>query len=324
MNSRNLGISKNYHSPVFVGGVGRSGTTLVQSMLNAHPELCFPPETHFFRFYIASKNNYNINLKEFIQCINNDQYLARLNINLNEVISPFVKNKKEFSLVEFYKDLMSKYSIQQGKNIWGDKDPKNIEYIPLISKSFPNAHVIHVIRDPRDVYLSRKKANWSKGRCPLLHAFAYYVQMEKGRRDGLKYFGSNYHEVIYEKMLEQPEEELKVLCNKLNIDYSHTMLVFGESAKKIVSDDEMQWKKESLGPLLKNNTGKWKNELSAWEVGVIEKVCIPAVRDIGYTESKSVSKLGVFQRVSLLSINLFFKVLSIGYWIWKGKSNYGF
>ena len=40
--------------PVVICGVGRSGTSLLQSMLNAHPELCFPPETHVFRRYVAN------------------------------------------------------------------------------------------------------------------------------------------------------------------------------------------------------------------------------------------------------------------------------
>ena len=39
--------------PVLVCGIGRSGTSLLQSMLNAHHDLCFPPETHFFRRFVA-------------------------------------------------------------------------------------------------------------------------------------------------------------------------------------------------------------------------------------------------------------------------------
>ena len=45
--------------PIFIIGVGRSGTSLLQSMLNSHSKIAFTPETHFIRSYMSS----NIDIK---------------------------------------------------------------------------------------------------------------------------------------------------------------------------------------------------------------------------------------------------------------------
>ena len=55
------------------------------------------------------------------------------------------------------------------------------------------------------------------------------------------------------------------------------MLSFNDAARKLVSDSEMSWKKETLGPLLKNNLGKWKSRLSYREIRLTELCCCEAM-----------------------------------------------
>jgi len=75
---------------IFIIGVGRSGTTLLQVMLNSHSKIAFLPETHFFRFYIS---NPKLRIYYLVKGYNwlklkllNDDNLLRLNLNLKEII----------------------------------------------------------------------------------------------------------------------------------------------------------------------------------------------------------------------------------------------
>ena len=79
---------------------------------------------------------------------------------------------------------MIAFAEARGKPRVGDKDPRCIEFLPLLARHWPAAHVVHVIRDPRAVLASKKKAAWSRHRSVVTHVFANRVQLRAGRCDG--------------------------------------------------------------------------------------------------------------------------------------------
>ena len=76
---------------------------------------------------------------------------------------------------------------------------------------------------------------------------------------------------------------LRGIAETLRVEYSDGMLDFGKSGEELLSASERQWKKETTGPLLANNYGKWKSALSDREVKFIEDAC-PTVFDSGLYE----------------------------------------
>src|SRR5690606_25404052 len=115
------------------------------------------PETGFLRNYVfKSKASNFVNdeqKQDFIKSLKNDTRVNRLkHIDINTVVA------QSNSTVETYhtitQSLESKYV--------GDKDPRFLDFIPQLYKFFPHSKIIHIIRDPRDVTLSRTKADWSK------------------------------------------------------------------------------------------------------------------------------------------------------------------
>ena len=69
------------------------------------------------------------------------------------------------------------------------------------------------------------------------------------------------------------------------------MLDYSQSSKSLVSDREMQWKKETLGPLLQSNTRKWEINLAPWEIALTEKVCHEAFHRLGYRKEIVLAEL---------------------------------
>jgi hypothetical protein len=294
---------------VFIVGVGRSGTTLLQSMLNAHPDVCFPPETHFFRLYIQNgkykkltRHTSAIGLAEYFK---SDNYLKRLEIDFDYLFKRFRIYDRIPSGEQFYQMLLSEYANMRNKKVVGDKDPKNIEFVSDLHHFFPNASIIHIIRDPRDVILSRMKADWSKGRNILHHIFVYKFQIQIGRQVGNQLFKERYFEVIYEQLLDDPAEILRKISNFLRIPYSANMLDFSSSAREIVDDSELQWKKEAIGPLLKNNWGKWRNDLSKRQTLLIERSCQEVFFDNPYNVSDIRQTEGMFNRAFTKIVSTF-------------------
>ncbi len=265
-------------------GVGRSGTTLLMSMLNAHSAMALPPEFHFVNQHIAQAPT--ATLPEAKARLEEDSRFARLGTTVDEAIRPFSQNQSPFSMPNLYREILKTYAARKNVAIIGDKAPKYVEYLPILRQLFPKGKIIHLIRDPRDVYLSRAKAAWSASRRDNMQFLAYRAQYALGRRLGPQLFGDNYLETYYEQLLTQPETELKRICHFIGVPFQSEMLAFSSSAQNIVFPDEMAWKKEALGPLLTNNMNKWRQKLPPDKIARIESACTPTFKDGFYQRSE--------------------------------------
>lgn len=274
---------------IYIIGVGRSGTSLLQSMLNAHPNIVFLPETQFLRKYVFKKNS-SINKKNNLQrLLERDEKFKVLDVNLDDL-----QNK---NAIDIYQSVIKNY--EQDNSLYvGDKDPRLLDYLPQLYELTPQSKIIHIIRDPRDVVLSRTKADWSKHWPFFMHSYLYNAQLLRGSKIGKSVFKENFLEIYYEELLEHPDEILKKITSFLEVPYSDDMLDFGLSAKKLVRKDEMQWKKETLGPLLSKNKNKWKTELTQYQVALIQSNCKDTFKNHSYEKCivhlKLVEKLSIF------------------------------
>jgi len=280
-------------------------------MLNAHPDITMPPEFHFVSQYIA--NHPHEDFSETMARLSSDRRFARLNLTTEEITKRFLEGNLSFSLAKLYEVILRLYSSKKGVRIIGDKAPKNIEYLPVLKRIFPEASVIHLIRDPRDVYLSRTKAKWSSSRYDLLQFLAYRSQLDQGRRIGPQLFAEHYQEILYEKLLHQPSIELESVCRLLGVSFDDSMLNFSDSAKELVFSDELTWKKEALGPLLTQNMNKWRKELPVSQILRIEAACAPVFEEGLYDCSNRVRS--VRDRIKHLLINRFMSLVTKTYQI---------
>lgn len=274
--------------PIFIVGVGRSGTSLLQSMLNAHSQICFPPEFQFIRSLIASRRlqralrtgNTGLVLRE----ISEHQGLKKVGVDLQRIWEELTVEGL-LSLENLYRRILLDQAKRNGKSRVGDKDPKNLEYLPEIYSMFPNAQIIHLVRDPRDVVLSRTRASWSKHRYFVTQAFTYEAQITKARRDGPRLFGERFIELHYEDLISDPQKTLEKLCAKLDVCYEENMLTYYKEAGSVVQGKEIDWKKNVFKPVLSENKEKWREGLSNSQVHLVELICTTAFSHLGYARS---------------------------------------
>ena len=274
---------------LFVCGVGRSGTSLLQSMLAAHPEIDFLPETSFIRRYVfprtLEKQMKAGGVESVASTLDDDLRIQHLGMDSSGLTSGLANDSPLD--IAIYRQIVARLSRESAKLV-GDKDPRMVELLPLVHSHFPNSYLVHLVRDPRDVLVSKQKASWSRSRAWWQHAFANRVQFELGQSNGRRYFADRYCVMLYEELLAEPEKILRKLCETIGIEYADEMLTeFGEAAKRLVRADEMQWKSETTGPLLKKNVGKWQESLSPFQVATTERVCRPNMRFGEYSHSNT-------------------------------------
>jgi len=296
-------IPKDY---LFVVGVGRSGTTLLQSMIASHSRIAMMPETGFIRLYLATGKLGAVRKRsgrnQLEQTIADDRYFDRLKpAMVLKAVNAAMQAVDRVDYI-FYKTLLDAHALEAGASFAADKDPRAIEYLPIIRRYFPKAHVINIIRDPRAVLSSKKKAQWSMNRHPIVHIFANRVQLRLGRRLGRRLFAGRYHEIYFEHLLEEPADVLKRLGRQTGLGYERAMVNdYRRSAEQLVHDTEINWKKETLGPIRISNIGKWKRSLANWEIALTELVCSEAFRLGSYPKSNALKSLPRIQALVIIA-----------------------
>jgi hypothetical protein len=178
-----------------------------------------------------------------------------------------------------------------------DKDPRLIEYLPLLKQVFPESHIIHIVRDPRDVLLSKSRAAWSGHRNWRANLAAGRFQLDLADRFASACYGWRYHVLRYEDLLEAPERTLRRLTASLDVDYDERMLSFSDAAAALTSAADEPWKRETAGPLLSDNRGKWRGDLPRAQVRATEAVLSQWLFRYGYKRTMRAGIRGLGYRV---------------------------
>ena len=114
---------------------------------------------------------------------------------------------------DFLRIIMEEMASKQGVERWADTTPEHLLHLHRIKETIPNALIIHIIRDGRDVALSTDKQGyirrlpWDKTPSVMVAGMYWEWMVNKGRRDG-RDLGEDYTEVRFEELVGRPRETL--------------------------------------------------------------------------------------------------------------------
>jgi hypothetical protein len=297
----------------FILGIGRSGTTLMLSILNAHPLIQATPEVNFFEFFYNSwKNKTSFSNKdyEYIQSYVNF-YKHKKNVSgFDWDLDLFKKNISQVKTVTFQNIYNSFYSsfLYDGKHkdlkFNFDKNHINMLYINEILSSMPESKFVLMLRNPMANFLSRKEKMNFRNTEVYFNAIRWqYYNVIISRF--IKMFPDKFFVLRYEDLVSSPEVQLKKLANFFGFEYKNEMLSFHETVKK-VSLSQITVKNNSSKKIAKNKYDElskpiytdrlntWKEKLSDTEINVISEICQIA-NDFDYSIEKSKEKLNFYK-----------------------------
>jgi hypothetical protein len=279
----------------FIVGTGRCGTTLLRMMLDAHPQLAIPPETHFVsRLASLSQNDPHARGVFLSVVLTNPRWP---DFHLDEYrLTRGIDAIDPFDPAEAVREFHRLYAARFGKPRWGNKTPIYLLHMRAIAGLLPEAHFIHVIRDGRDVALSIGDL-WFGPRSIDDTAHWWRARVEEGwcQAAGL----AHYVEVRYEDLIVDPEGVLRRLCRFLDLPWSPVLLEYHErAASRLAELDQAIATPDGLRIITAperqaifasttrepdpRKCGRWRTEMSAADQATFERIAGDTLSVLGY------------------------------------------
>ncbi|MQA75236.1 MAG: hypothetical protein GEU88_12975 [Solirubrobacterales bacterium] len=280
----------------FVVGVGRSGTTLLRLMLDAHPRLAIPAETHFVPALIErakAGGEPDALLGEILSARNwgdfgLDPETLRARIATLDGADPASVLRGFYRL----------YADARSKPRWGDKTPGYVKRMRIIGEALGEARFVHLIRDGRDVALSRRGRGMGAEKPIADVADRWRRRIEAARRSARRLRG-RYLELRYEDLVADPEPVLRRVCELVELDYDPAMLRYHERAEQRLremsgdlpaaggrrgrsGEERMAAHALTSRPPAGDRVGGWRERMSATERAEFEAVAGGLLAELGY------------------------------------------
>jgi hypothetical protein len=274
--------------PIQMIGTQRSGSNLLRLMLNQSEEVVAPHPPHILEVFFPLLDRYgDLNRPPAFRLLIED---VRRLIETNPVPWPIMlpdepeifRRCRERSLPEVFNQMYAALARETGARTWCCKSMANVYYIREIEAAGIEPLYLHLVRDGRDAAVSFRKAlvgekhPWHLARqwvTDQAAALAWQQRLPKER----------YFRVHYEALILQPEETLRDLCARAGIRYRPgKMLEYyrsPESARTAAAGD--MWANLDK-PLLTENRGKYREEMSSEELLIFESVAGEMLEQLGY------------------------------------------
>lgn len=214
-------------SPVFVVGCPRSGTTLVQTMLDSHPRLSVIYEADCLVDIPLGLRSSQANASEALRLAE-----AHPNIRTDGFDAGTARAAcRELGITDAagaMRVLAASKALAQGKRRWGNKTPKALLHLAELAVVYPDAQFIHVIRDGRDSASSQARLGH---RSLVESALLWRGGMRTGRRAGSRLGPDRYLEVRLEELLSSPEDQMRRMCVFLGEDFDWSLPHFHTTAR---------------------------------------------------------------------------------------------
>lgn len=289
-------------NPFFVVGCGRSGNTLLRRIFSQHPSVFIPPEMPVLGNLVRTfRRHANLDWEPLVAAVVSELRRAldtplpvkghdggriettrgaELGISLNSVFEKArVLPQERRNLACLIDLLYREYGLAHfpGKPLWGDKTPWNVFHLQRISKVFPRARYIFLVRDGRDCVSSYMQ---SLGYGEREAAFRW----RDANKICLKFFkempAERWVHVRYEDLVTDPEKTCRAICAFLGIEFFADMIA---SNQDVYLGDTVAAHHASVGRSINTRSiGRWKERLSQEQLTAVTPIIDKTMQVLGY------------------------------------------
>jgi len=276
---------------LFVVGCPRSGTTLLQRMLDAHPQLAVANDTHFIPRAVAKVTAGSIpractaaDKQALVEWTRSYHRFPRLGLEAGLVDRADAASE---TFPGFVGELYRALAEQRGKRYAGEKTPDYIRHLSLLSALFPGSKTVHIVRDGRDVALSL--LDWAHDRKgpgrldlwrqePVAACALWWRWQVGGQQQAGLLPKQSYLEIKYESLVADPSRTLRSVSDLLELPFAPEMLQFNRGKRRRATG--LSAKKAWLSPT--PGLRDWRTQLDSRSLALFEALAGDRLVENGY------------------------------------------
>lgn len=258
---------------------------MLQLMLHAHQRIAIPPETRFLLPVYESRCDFGdlrepANRRELARSIVDvkETKFADLGLDPDQVVEEIAAGPP--TVGSALGIVFRAYARRFGSARWGDKRPSYFRRLDVLLRMFPDAQIVHLVRDGRDCVASLKEMPWFH--MGTSHAISTWNEaIDAGRRAARRLGPTAYYEMGYERLVADPQTELMRLCDFLGEEYDPVMAEPHHMAKVAVPAHK-KWHARTYDSVGTDRVGSWSRRLEPWEIALCESAMGSRLTDNGY------------------------------------------
>lgn len=298
----------------FIVGAARSGTTLLEKILNAHPKVVSMGELRYTMVFWDRYRRMTTMPPQFMVDVDTHEKMRLKNVGKAKRVAmdnQAIEKRQRFKQILSENAPLMDYAsvsklmllrnhidrLEQGElEALVNKNPDYIFYVKQLLSLYPAAKIVACIRDPRGVVLSHKqhkgKNDFSQYMGDDVSAVAYFWKVCNDEILALQQQYPNQIALIhYEKLVADKENTLREVASFLNISFHPNLLEHDKHStfkKKLPADDQQaqQWEQKKNDDLHRNvytdRLTAWQNELSPDEIAIVNHICHETTQKLGY------------------------------------------
>lgn len=303
------------NSAIFVVGYQHSGTTLVQNILGRNEEVYkLPFETKFFehshmirkRFPTLADDEvikeYVRFLKEILEtgyrvkggyALGGESWVVDLNLD-EETLQRFARSRSaEQTHIQIYRDFCDLVARANSSTRWVEGTPSHVFFADVIGQAIPDARIVEVVRDARDVLASKKTMaktadqnpkydrqgrqirNLAFSFDPVLDAVSWKAAIRAGTK-GQQQLAGRWHRIRYEDLVTDSWPVVESLCAFLGLTPDRDML-------RVSGRGGAEWSKHRNSEGIRQDSmGRWRKILDPREFATAQFVVRKELSSLGY------------------------------------------
>ena len=271
-------------APVFVLGCGRSGTTLLYHMiLSAGNFAVYRTESNVINLLEPRFGDLSVksNKEKLMEAWLSSKLGKRSGLDAEAIKAKVIAECRNGG--DFLRIIMSEMARQQNVERWADCTPEHLLHLERIKETIPEALIIHIIRDGRDVALSTAKLGYIRpmwwDRTPNIMVSGLYWEwmVRKGREDAPK-LGRDYIEVRFEQLISDPRAVMATLSGFIEQELDYDRIL--KAGIGSVSEPNTSFKDRSSGEF--NPLGRWKKGFTPEHLAMFEGLVGETLEELGY------------------------------------------
>ncbi len=261
-------------------------------MLDAHPDLAIPGESHFIVPMALQRGWYEradgFAMDAFGSRLVEDARFRLWHLPEALVLQALAEALPQ-SLADAIRMLYSTHAAFVGKRLYGDKTPGYVRHLLLLAELLPEARFLHVIRDGRDVALSLMETDWARPRATngiQTMAEFWRANVELGLRAGLSLPPGRYREISYERLIEDPESELRGICRFFELSYAPEMLRYERRYETLVRSFRQPANHRSVALAPTRGLRDWRSQMCDEDLRRFDATAGELLARLGYDRSR--------------------------------------